>query len=135
MARIAGKDGRLYVGLASDTAAAEPVTFLNSWDISFTADRFEVTSFGDTTKTYVQGLSDASGNFAGFYDSATAQLYTAANDGAARRVYLYPDATVGTAGPYWFGTAFVDFSVSTPVGGSVDVSGSFAAATSFSKIG
>ena len=135
MARIHGRRGRLYVGLASDTAAAEPVANLTTWDISFTADRIDVTALGDESKQYVQGLKDAQGNFAGWYDSVSAQLYTAANDGIARRAYWYPDATVGSAGPYWFGTAFFDFSISTGVADAVSISGSWAAATDILRTG
>ena len=75
MARVHGRRGRLYAGIASDTAAAEPVTFLSSWSIDFTVDKADVTCLGDTNKTYVSGLPDASGSFGGFYDTATAQLY------------------------------------------------------------
>jgi hypothetical protein len=133
MARIHGRRGRLYVGLASDTATAEAVAFLRRWSMNFASDRPEVTSFGDTTKTYVAGLPDAQGQFEGWYDTATAQLYTAATDGLARKTYLYPDNSITAT--YWFGTAFFDFSVETPVDGAVSISGGFAAATSFTKVG
>lgn len=42
MARIHGRRGRVYVGLASDTADASPVPFLSSWSISFEAEKAEV---------------------------------------------------------------------------------------------
>jgi len=125
MARIHGRRGRLYVGLASDSAAAEPVAHLNSWTAEFTVDRIDVTAFGDTNKTYVSGLPDASGTFGGFYDTDTAQLYTASQDGLARRFYLYPDTSDGD---YWYGTALFDFSASGSVSDAVTVSGSWSAA-------
>lgn len=134
MAKIHGRNGQLYVGLASSTAAAEAVPNTRSWSINFTVDKSDVTSFGDTTKTYVAGLPDAQGDFEGFLDTGTAQLYTAASDGVARRFYLYP-STPATAGPYWFGTATFDFSASGAVDGPVAVSGSWAAATSVFKVG
>lgn len=129
---IHGRNGQLYVGLASDTATAEPVANLNSWSIDFSVDTVETTVFGDSTKTYVAGLPDASGSFAGFYDTGTVQLYTAASDGAARRFYLYP-TTPATAGDYWYGTATFDFSVEGGIDQSVNVSGNWAAATSVAK--
>lgn len=131
MARVHGRKGRLYVGLASSTAAAEPVTFLRSWGIDFSTDKSDVTSMGDSNKTYVAGLPDASGQFAGFYDTETAQLYTASQDGAARRFYLYPDTT--DTAEYFFGTALFDFSVSAAVDGPVSVSGNWAAASLVTK--
>jgi hypothetical protein len=132
MARIAGRNGRLYANITSG-GTAEPIAFLNNWSLSFTTDNIEVTAFGDTHKTYVSSLPDVSGSFAGFYDEATAQTYTAATDGVARKFYLYPDNT--STGKYWFGTAFFDFSVSSDVGGAVQVSGDLAAASVVAKVG
>lgn len=133
MAKISGRRGRVYVGLASDSATAEPVANLSQWSLNGTSERFDATTFGDTSKTYVADLPDASGSFAGLYDTASDQLYTASQDGLARKTYLYPDTN--STGTYWFGTAFWDFSVDVPVGGLVGISGSFAAATSFRKVG
>lgn len=134
MARIHGRKGRLYVGLASDTASAEPVTFLNKWSIGFSTDNVEVTANGDTNKTYVAGLPDASGSFSGFYDDATSQTFVSATDGLARRFYLYP-TTPSVTGPYWFGTALFDFNAEADVGSAVSVSGDFQAASAVAKIG
>ena len=131
MARIAGRNGRLYANITSG-GTAEPIAFLNNWSLSFTTDNIEVTAFGDSHKTYVSSLPDVSGSFAGFYDDATAQTYTAATDGVARKFYLYPDNT--STGKYWFGTAFFDFSVSADVGGAVQVSGDFAAASTVARV-
>ncbi len=134
MAKIHGSRGQLYVGVASSTAAAESIAYIKSFDLSFSSDQQEVTSFGDTNKTYVVGLPDASGSFEGFYDTATQQTYTAAQDGQARRCYFYP-TTPSTAGPYWYGTAFFDMDVDVPVDGVVAVSGSFMPATSVARVG
>jgi len=132
VARLAGKSGRLYVNLTSG-GTAEPITFLKSWSISFSVDNIEVTAMGDSNKTYVAGLPDASGSFAGWYDDATAQTYTAAQDGVARKFYLYPTNAATTQ--YWFGTALFDFSVNSGVGDAIDVSGDWNAASIVSKVG
>lgn len=132
MARIHGRKGQLYVGLASDTAVATPVTFLNQWSIDFTTDKVDVTCFGDTNKTYVSGLPDASGSFGGFYDDATAQLYTASQDGLARRFYLYPSNA--DTGDYWYGTGLFDFAATGNVSGGVDVSGNWSAASAVTQV-
>lgn len=129
MARKHGRNGRLYVAITSG-GTAEPIAYLNSWDISFEVDNVEVTSFGDTNKVYVAGLPDASGSFAGFYDSSSAQLYTAATDGIARKFYLYPDTGDSV---YWSGEALFDFSVSSSVDGAVTVSGNWNASSSVTK--
>ena len=131
MARVHGRRGRLYAGIASDTAVAEPITFLDKWSIEFATDKVDVTCLGDTTKVYVSGLPDASGTFGGFYDTATAQLFTASQDGLGRRMYLYSDTSDGD---YFFGTALFDFSISGGVSEAVAISGSWAAASAFSKV-
>lgn len=133
MARIHGRRGRVYMGVASDTATAEPLPFFASWSINFATDKAEVTAMGDTNKVYVAGLPDASGDFSGFYDDATAQTYTAAVDGLARKFYLYPSTTLATQ--YFFGTVLPDFSVNGAVGGAVEVKASWNAASGIAKIG
>lgn len=134
MARIAGRNLRMYVGIANDTAAAEPIAFISKFTINSETDDFEVTAGGDSNKVYVSGLPDASGSFNGFYDTATAQTYTASTDGLARRFYLYP-TTPSTAGPYWFGTALFDFSSEHDVGGASTISGTWKATSTLSKVG
>jgi hypothetical protein len=134
MARIHGRSGKLYVGIASDTAVAEAVAYIAKISLNFETDDVEVTALGDTNKTYVSGLPDCSGSFSGFYDDATAQTYTAATDGLARRFYWYPK-TPSTAGPYWFGTGIFDFSVDTGVADAATISGTFKAASPVVKVG
>ncbi|MDP8930463.1 MAG: phage tail protein [Actinomycetota bacterium] len=133
MGRLHGRRGRLYVGLASDAAAAEPVAYLNSWSIEFSVDNEEVTAFEDLNKVYLAGLPDASGDIDGYYDDASAQLYTAATDGLARRFYLYPSTQ--NSGQYFFGTGLFDFSINTSVDGAVEVSSSWQAASTVQKVG
>jgi hypothetical protein len=133
MARQAGRRGRVYLGIASDTASAEPLPFQVSWSINQQTDKIDVTAMGDTTKIYVAGLPDASGDFKGFWDDATQQTYTAAVDGLARKFYLYPNTS--SAGTYWWGTILPDFSVSSDVSGAVEVSASWSAATAIVKVG
>jgi hypothetical protein len=132
MARKHGRSGRLYTNLTSG-GTAEPVAFLRDWSINFSVDNVDVTAFGDTNKVYVAGLPDVSGSFSGFYDDATVQLYTAAQDGVARKFYLYPDNS--STGIYWFGTALFDFNVSSAVDGAVTVSGDFNASSAVAKVG
>ena len=132
MARIAGRSGRLYAAITS-AGTAEPIAYLNNWSLNFSTDKIDVTAFGDTNKTYVSGLPDTQGDISGFSDNATAQLFTSATDGVARKWYLYPDST--STSQYWFGTGLFDFQVSAAVDGAVEISSSFAAASVVSKVG
>ena len=111
------------------------MAFLSNWTLDQSVEQVEVTAFEDATKVYVAGKPDSSGTYSGFWDNASGQLYESAVDGLARRWYLYPDSTVGSAGPYWFGTGFFDMSVSGAVDGAVSVSGNFFAATPTAKVG
>lgn len=133
MARIHGRGGSLYMALTSG-GVAEPIAYLSQWSIDFATDNAEVTALGDTNKIYVAGLPDCSGSFAGFYDDATVQTYTAATDGVARKAYLYPNRA-GTPGQYFFGTMLPDFKASGDVSGGVSISGDWAAASGWSKVG
>lgn len=132
MARIAGRNAVIYLG-ATTSAAASPITFQNTWSMNFTSEKIDVTAFGETTKTYVAGIADAQGEFAGFYDDASAQTYTAAIDGLSRKLYLYPSSLLATQ--YFFGTVFADMSINAAVAGAVEVSASWNAASPISKVG
>lgn len=133
MGRIHGRRGRIYLGIADDTAVATPLPFQAQWEINFATDKADVTCFEDNNKTYVAGLPDASGSFSGFYDDASAQTYTAATDGLPRRFYLYPNRS--SASTYFFGTILPDFSVTSGVDGATQVSSSWAAASTIAKVG
>ena len=132
MARIHGRRGRVYLAIQSG-GTAEPIPFLNSWSMNAQAEKADVTAFGDNNKVYVAGLPDASGEFYGFYDDATAQTYTAAVDGLPRKMYLYPSTSLTTQ--YWFGEILPDFSVNGAVGGAVEVSASWNASSAILKQG
>lgn len=133
MARIAARNARLYVAITQSNTSPEPIAFLNKLAMSQTVDKFDVTSFGDSNKTYVSGLPDASGTFAGFYDTVSPGLYTASLDGVARNFYLYPDITAISTAGFFKGQALFDFSVDLDVGGAAAISGSWSAASAVTK--
>lgn len=126
-----GRNGFLYAAIASG-GTAEPVFFLNKWTIDFKTDKVEVTSFGDTNKTYAAGLPDSSGSFSGFWTDDCNDLYTAAQDGVGRKFYLYPDKS-NKPNTYWFGTGLFDFSQAGGTAEAVSASGTFVAASAISR--
>ena len=134
MARLPGRNGRLYLALTS-AGTAEPVAFISSWSFSASVDKLDVTAFGDAGKVTLAGLPEQTGQFAGFYDDATTQAYTAAVDGLARKFYFYPNTLTNTQ--YWFGSAIFDMQIDQAVGDSIKISGNFAnaAATGILKQG
>ena len=127
MARVGGRQGRLYVGTTT-AAAASPVPFIGSWSLGAATDKIDVTAMLDTNKVVVAGLPDASGEFGGFFDDASNVLYAAAIDGLDRAFYLY--ATSNNTANYWYGRIFVDASFSAAVDGAVEMTGTWAAAGS-----
>ena len=131
MARLSGRKGKLYVDMAGG-GSASPVAFLSKWSLPRATDKIEVSSFDDSGKAFVAGLPDSQGSYGGWYDDASAQLYTAASDGLPRKFYLYPSVLDTTK--YWFGTAFFDQTVESDVGGAISVSGGFAAASDIIKV-
>ena len=130
MSRIHGRNGRIYLALASG-GSAEPVAFMASWTISFQTDKAEVTAFGDGNKVYVAGLPDASGDFSGFYDDATEQTYLVATDGVARPFYLYPSTLSNTK--YFYGTILADYELDAAVSGAANAKSAWNAASLIQK--
>jgi hypothetical protein len=125
MAVYHGKKGSILIS-TSAAGAASAVLSMTEWSLDMPTDRVETTAFGDTNKTYVQGLRDISGAFSGFWNDAETKLFTAAASTDGIRMYLYPDLT-NAPSKYAYGPAWLDVSVNTGVAGAVAVSGSFAA--------
>ena len=129
---ISGRNGALYIDQSANASgSAASVANLNKFQLSQTRDKISTDAFGNTTKTYVVGLADASLSFDGFWDSAGG--LSAVADGLARKFYLYP--TTGDTTKYWFGQMYFDITTSSEVNGVVSVSGSGSAATSVSYVG
>ncbi len=123
MARLHGRNGTIYLGIASG-AQASPLPFQASWTINMAVDKSDVTAFGDSNKSYVAGLPDSSGDFGGFMDDATSQTYIAAVDGLPRRLYLYPNISADPF-TYHYGLILPDFSADGSVSGPVNFKSSW----------
>ena len=124
MARYHGKKGVIYMS-PSSTSVAVAVIAVNSWSLNMPTDKVEVTAFGDSNKRYVQGLPDASGQMAGWWDDTSDALYDAARSADGVNLYLYPSGDAPTK--YWYGPAWVDFSIDTGHDKGVAVSAAFVA--------
>lgn len=124
MARYHGKSGVVYMSV-SGSGTATSVTALRSWTLNAPTDKVEVTAFGDSNKQYVQGLPDFTGSLAGWWDDTSDTLYDASRSTTAVKMYLYPSSDAATK--YWYGTAWVDFSIDTANDAGVSISGDWAA--------
>jgi hypothetical protein len=124
MARSHGKTGAVYVS-PSGTGVAVSIGNLSKWSLDRSTDVVPTTSFGDTNKTYVQGLPDLKGSLSGFWDSATDPLYLAGLSPDGVKMYLYPSSVTPTV--YDYGPAWLNTSIDVDVNGAVTISGTFVA--------
>jgi len=135
LSRIHGRNGIVYLGV-NPSDAASPMAFLSDWSINFSVAKVDVTCMGDQNLIWVAGLPDASGDFSGFFDTATAQTYVAAQDGQPRNFYLYP-STLGSQGAnpgqYFFGQILPDYSLSGGVAAAVSLKSSWNASSKIAR--
>jgi hypothetical protein len=129
MSAHSGRTGVVYIAIEAVTGVATNTIKLNAWTLNRATDKFEVTAFADSNKTYVQGLPDVQGTISGFWDDTETKPFGGAASTTGVKLYLYPDSTVATK--YAYGTAWLDASIETPVGGAVTISANFAAKDSW----
>lgn len=132
MARSHGRNGRVYLS-ATTGGTAVPVASLSSWSMDWSVDQVDATCFGDTSKTYLAGLPDASGAFSGLFDTAGQALLSGAQDGLSRSLYIYPSTTDTTR--YFYGSVFVDASFEGAVDKAISISAKFKAASAMGSQG
>ncbi len=130
MSAHAGRSGAVYIAIESATGVATSCIKLSAWTINRATDTFDVTSFGDANKTYVQGLADLKGTISGFWDDSETKPFAGASSSTGVKLYLYPDIT-NSPTKYAYGTAWLNASIETPVGGAVKLTSSFVAAASW----
>jgi hypothetical protein len=95
------------------------------WSLDMKADRADATAMGDGNKRTVQGLPDISGSLSAIWDDEDDNLYDGSQSDDGVKIYLYPSSLNLTK--YWYGPAWVDFSITVGVGDAVKLSGSFGA--------
>ncbi len=134
MARIHGRHGRIYLG-ATAGGEASPVGGTTDWTLNAQTDMTDCTAQGDLSKQSQAGLPGSDFSFNSFYDDSeyTGNVFKAAAEGTARKIYMYPDARTGSK--YWFGTAFVSGNISSSVSDMNKLSGQGAFATDCIGVG
>ena len=116
--RMHGRNGLIYLSVHNGDDPS-PLAYQASWSVAFPHDTWETTASGDAAKTYVAGLADVSGQFAGFIDDSTSQAYIAATDGLPRNMYIYPSSL--NMGQFFSGSVLTDLQVTGAVTGAVAV--------------
>ena len=130
MAAYAGKKAVVYLS-TTGSGNATNVIKLNKWSIDASTDKIEVTAFGDTNKTYVQGLPDIKGTVSGFWDDTESKVTTGAASTDGVKLYLYPSSDAPTK--YKCGPAWLDQSFDIGADGAVQITGNFVANGSWSN--
>lgn len=118
--KIHGKNGAIYIG-------ATKVAVKSEWSLALNRDYVDATVFGDTNKTYLTGLKDISGTYAGLLDTS-GDLLVNATDEDDVQIYLYAEdgGDVIASGPGLF-----DASITANNTDAVRVTGNFRASGSW----
>lgn len=128
MARMSGAHGQVLI---DKTGGSTPVAVanLNKWDLSLATDKIDVTAFGDTNKTYVQGLPDIKGTLAGFWSSDETTIFDVATGTIPCTLHLVPNSTEATV--MFAGKAWIDANIAVDNKGAVTIGGNYVAAGSW----
>jgi len=127
--KLHGKNAAIYLGGAVDGSPAGTRVFgKTEWTLQRNRDYVDATTFGDTNKTYLAGLPNVQGTFAGMLDIDEDILLSAAS-GDVQQIYLYADdgENGGTITLIAHGPGFVDGNVNASVNDAVRFTGEFRA--------
>jgi predicted secreted protein len=116
---IAGKNGKVVVGAASNTK----VVGIKNWSLELSLETLETTALGDDWKKYITGLKEWTASSEGDYEVPTdtvgqKALQTAYLNGSTVSVKLYVDGS-----NYYTGEAYISsLSIEDPVDDVVSIS-------------
>lgn len=121
-----GKNGAIYLG-GTKTGGGTKIINKTEWTLSLNRDYVDSTVFGDTNKTYLVGLKDISGTFAGLLAIAgDAQVNAADSD--ELDIYLYADDRASNEFLVAYGPGLIDASIQASNTDAVKTTGNFRAA-------
>ena len=122
--KLHGKNGAIYLGGAKGSGGVKVAT-KTEWTLQRNRDYVDATTFGDTNRTYLAGLPNVQGTFAGILDVSGDLLLNAATSDATQ-IYLYAD---DGASPILIanGPGFIDGSVTASVTDAIRYTGEFRA--------
>lgn len=127
--KLHGKNGAIYL-YGKKGSGGVKVTTKTEWTLSLGRDYVDATVFGETNKTYLVGLKDISGTFAGLLDvSGDYQVNAASSD--AIDIYLYADDRSSFEVLVACGPGLVDASLTASNTDAIKTTGNFRAAGSW----
>lgn len=86
--KLHGKNGAIY--LNGPKGSGTKVAAKSEWTLNLNRDYVDATVFGEGNKTYLTGLKDISGTYAGLLDTS-GDLLVNATDQDTVQIYLYAD--------------------------------------------
>jgi hypothetical protein len=121
--KLHGKNGAIYVDGPKGTGTK--VSNKTEWTLNLNRDYVDATVFGDVNKTYLVGLKDISGTYAGIMDISGDLLINATSSDTVL-IYLYADD--GTS-PVLLahGPGLIDGAIQASITDAVKVTGNFRA--------
>ena len=123
--KLHGKNGAIYLGGPKNTGVK--VTTKTEWTLNLSRDYVDATVFGDVNKTYLVGLKDIQGTFAGLLDVSGDYQVNAANSDAIY-IYLYADDRDTNLTLVAYGPGLMDASITASVTDAIKTTGNFRAA-------
>jgi len=126
--KLHGKNGAIYLGGAKGSGGVKVAT-KSAWTLQRNRDYVDATVFGEANKTYLAGLPNVQGTFAGILDvSGDLMLNSATSD--SQQLYLYADDnpfTTTTLVLVAHGPALIDATVDASNTDAVRITGEFRA--------
>lgn len=122
--KLHGKNGAIYLGGVKGIGIK--VAAKSEWTLNLARDYVDATVFGDVNKTYLVGLKDISGTYAGFFDNSGDLLVNSTSSDIVQ-LYLYSD---DGASPILVGSgpSLMDGNITASNTDAVRVTGNFRAA-------
>lgn len=123
--KLHGKNGAIYLVAPKGGPGSVKVSNKTDWNLNLNRDYVDATVFGDVNKTYLVGLKDISGTYAGLMD-VSGDLLINATSSDAMDIYLYADD--GTSPVLLaYGPGFIDGAIQASNTDAVKVTGNFRA--------
>ena len=123
--KLHGKNGAIYLHGPKGTGVK--VTTKTEYTLNLNRDYVDATVFGDTNKTYLVGLKDVSGTFAGLLDvSGDYQVNAADSDSV--NIYLYADDRNSLEILLAHGPGLIDAAITASNTDAIKTTGNFRAA-------
>lgn len=128
--KLHGKNGAIYLNNVKGASGAVKVAAKSEWVLNLGRDYVDATTFGDTNKTYLTGLKDIQGTYAGLLD-VSGDLLVNASSSDTIQLYLYSDDRNGFEILVAYGPGLLDASINNSNTDAVRTSGNFRASGSW----